>query len=112
MAALTTWVWAAAATGFLRMPHSHQLVPRAALQVHGTWLLAVVMVARAPDLVTGNGPTQIPVAALVVPVVAALATGYAVLASVVTVREPPSREPRTGHGGAGTIGVGGGPERP
>jgi hypothetical protein len=87
MAALTTWVWAAAATVFLCLPRSFRLQRRVALRVDVTWLVAAVLVARTPDLVTGTGTTEIPVAALVVPVLAALVTGYVVLGAVVGARD-------------------------
>ena len=78
LAAITVWVWTAIASGYAAMTPVHNA---------RDWLLAVGLVwgsmaaaaVLAPLMVTGSDPTQIPIAALVAPPVAAAVTGFLAL---------------------------------
>lgn len=80
IAALTVWVWAAVATGYLLMGtregrSSSPLVAGTSL----VWLAVLVATVFAPVLVTGTDPTRVPIAVFVAPVAGAIATGFLAL---------------------------------
>jgi hypothetical protein len=81
--ALTAWIWATAASGFLSLPRSSHLSTDAVTSIALVWGAALFMSVSAPELVVDDGATWIPVTACVAPAFAAVATGYVVLASVV-----------------------------
>jgi hypothetical protein len=96
LAAVLDWVWAAVATGYVAM------VGRA-VRGHGaggsdaaTFLVSMVAVWAAmavasifaPPLVTGTDPTQIPLVAILVPLIAMAATGFICLHAATTPRQP------------------------
>jgi hypothetical protein len=78
LAAITVWVWTGVASGYAAMTP---------VQDARDWLLAVGLVwgamaaaaVLAPSMVTGSDPTEIPIAALVAPPVAAVVTGFLAL---------------------------------
>jgi len=80
VAALSTWVWAMVATVFLRLPGT-EILPRETVRfVIGTWGATTLLAVTAPVIVVGQHANQIPLMACLAPALAALATGYALLA--------------------------------
>jgi hypothetical protein len=47
-----------------------------AVAIASIWLAVALTSIFAPDLVTGTDPTQVPIAAIISPVVGAIATGF------------------------------------
>lgn len=86
LAALTSWVWAAAATGFLSRTGRSRMAMRTVATVVYAWAAAGLLAATAPPVVTGTAPTVIPVTPVAAPAVACLVTGYAVLAALAPAR--------------------------
>jgi hypothetical protein len=79
IAAITVWLWAAVASGYAAMTP----VTNARDWLVGVGLVWAAMTAAAvlaPVMETGSDPTQIPIAALVAPPVAAVVTGFLALA--------------------------------
>ena len=79
IAAITVWLWAAVASGYAAMTP----VTNARDWLVGVGLVWTAMTAAAvlaPVMETGSDPTQIPIAALVAPPVAAVVTGFLALA--------------------------------
>ena len=78
IAAITVWLWAAVASGYAAMTP----VTDARAWLVGVGLVWAAMTAAAvlaPVMETGSDPTQIPIAALVAPPVAAVVTGFLAL---------------------------------
>jgi hypothetical protein len=78
LAAITVWLWAAVATGYAAMTP----VGNARDWLLGVGIVWAAMAAAAvfaPVMETGSDPTQIPIAALVAPPVAAAVTGFLAL---------------------------------
>jgi hypothetical protein len=90
LTALTAWVWAGVATGFLRLNPGPRLPRETTALVVGAWGVALFLSVTAPEVVVASGSTQIPVTACVTPALASVVTGYAVLASL---SHRPSRAP-------------------
>jgi hypothetical protein len=80
VAALTAWVWALLATVFLRLPRAASLPRQTVGFITGVWAAATVLAISAPAVMTGQDAAEIPLMACLTPVLAALATGYALLA--------------------------------
>lgn len=82
VAAITDWLWGAAAVGYLAF------VPRDRVSaVHGAavallWLSVAATSIAAPEFVTGSDPTRLPLAALIAPVVGTVVTGFLCLHAV------------------------------
>lgn len=82
IAAFTTWLWGAVASGavgttLLRFNDAGtpaQVRGQLAGFVAGLWAVAAVVAIFAPDMVTGSDPTRLPIAALLAPVTATVAT--------------------------------------
>jgi hypothetical protein len=82
VAAFGTWLWgvgstvmAASAWSALRRGGRAHLVRPLALGVVAVWALAALMAIFGPVVETGTDPTRLPIAALVAPVAATVATG-------------------------------------
>jgi hypothetical protein len=82
LVALTIWPWAAAAIGYVLMAGRRSRARELVLGVILVWAAAAVLVIAVPALVTGTDPTRIPLAALIVPAFAAVATGFLAIAHV------------------------------
>jgi len=82
LVALTIWPWAAAAVGYVLMAGRRGRARELVLGVILAWAAAAVLVIAVPALVTGTDPTRIPLAALIVPPFAAIATGFLAIAHV------------------------------
>jgi hypothetical protein len=96
LVALTSWIWALLATGFVVLAASFgRAVPRTAWRVYAAiaavaWIAAAAVAALAPSFVTGTDPTTIPLTGLIAPIVALIVTGYASVAVVGLETEPKS----------------------
>jgi hypothetical protein len=85
LAAITAWIWGLVATGYLvllaQIRDERNLDAaawrNAATAVAGIWLVTAVVAIFGPDLVTGSDPTEVPLAALIAPPFAAVATAMA-----------------------------------
>lgn len=80
MAAFTTWIWAAVASGYVLMGARGQRAGSGL--VVGTmaiWLLVFVATVFAPTMVTGTDPTTIPISVFIAPVAGAVTTGFLAL---------------------------------
>jgi hypothetical protein len=80
LVALTIWPWAAPAVGFVLMAGQRGRARELVLGVISVWAAVVVLVIAVPAMVTGTDPTRIPLAALIVPPFAAIATGFLAIA--------------------------------
>lgn len=82
LAGISDWIFAAAASGLLVTAHTRRRDPSravwlwVALLVGVVWMMVALTSIFCPSLVTGTDPTTIPLAALLAPVVGALATAY------------------------------------
>ena len=77
IAAITVWIWAALATAYTLM--SARQIPAAPgliVGVSAVWLAVAIAAVASPAMVTGTDPTTIPIAAMVVPIVGAVTTGF------------------------------------
>ena len=84
LAAMTDWLWAALATGFVLLAAVRPVFDRAqwvggAVSIVVIWLLVALVSIAGPQLVTGSDPTRIPLAAILSPIAALIATGYVAL---------------------------------
>ena len=88
LASFGNWFWGVIATGFVLMARRPRTAGRDVerslwltfgVAVVSIWLAAALAGIFAPDFVTGDDPTRIPFAAIVGPVAATLATGFAAL---------------------------------
>jgi len=78
IAAITVWLWAAVASGYAAMtPVTNARDWLVALGL--VWAAMTAAAVFAPVMETGSDPTQIPIAALVAPPVAAVVTGFLAL---------------------------------
>jgi hypothetical protein len=88
LTAITGWVWALLATGLVVMAPAVTTSDLArvwtvyAAAVALIWIAAAAVSIAAPPMVTGTDPTSIPLAGIVAPVVALVATAYATVAVV------------------------------
>ena len=88
LTAITGWVWALLATGLVAMAPAVTTGDRTrtwtvyAAVVSVIWIAAAVVAIAAPSMVTGTDPTSIPLAGILAPVVALVATAYATVAVV------------------------------
>ncbi|MFK4805880.1 hypothetical protein ACI3KX_08430 [Microbacterium sp. ZW CA_36] len=82
LVALTIWPWAAAAIGYVLMAGRRSRARELVLGVIFVWAAAVVLAIALPAMVTGTDPTRVPLAALIVPPFAAIATGFLAIAHV------------------------------
>lgn len=77
IAGITAWVWAVIASAYLvSAAHGRSVSTGAVVGTAAIWLTAVVGALAAPVLVTGTDPTRIPIVSILVPVLAAFATGF------------------------------------
>jgi len=76
VAAMTSWFWGALATGLVLILCRRDATAATALSVAAVWLVVTLVGILVPEMVTGSDPTRIPVAALLAPVVGAVATGF------------------------------------
>jgi hypothetical protein len=84
MAAMTGWLWALVATGFVLMGARAGHASRGlALGTAITWALVCVAVIFGPTMVTGSDPTTIPLTAMIAPIVGAFVTGFIALDNLV-----------------------------
>ena len=77
IAAITVWIWASLATGYTLM--SARQIPAApdlVIGVSAVWIAVLIAAVASPSMVTGTDPTTIPIAAMVVPIVGAVTTGF------------------------------------
>ena len=82
LVALTIWPWAAAAVAYVLMASRRSRARELVLGVILVWAAVAILVIAVPALVTGTDPTRIPLAALIVPPFAAIATGFLAIAHV------------------------------
>ena len=75
IALATVWVGAALATAYAVMTPRGESRASWTVAVCGVWVLTAVVGVLSPVLETGSDPTRIPLAVLIVPPVAAAATG-------------------------------------
>lgn len=76
IAAITDWVWGAAALGYLAFVDRDRLAPAHAIAVAVLWFAVAAASIGAPELVTGSDPTRLPLVALIAPVVGTIVTGF------------------------------------
>ena len=87
LAGALDWLWAAVATGYVLMadrdgdPHgpTRSGAGSFVLSVSAVWAATALASILAPPLVTGTDPTQIPLVAIMVPLVAMAVTGFVCL---------------------------------
>jgi len=86
LAAITAWLWALASTGYVALlailasDVDYGTAWRSfALTLIVVWLTASAVSIFGPELVTGTDPTRVPLAALIAPPAATLATGFVCL---------------------------------
>jgi hypothetical protein len=84
--AITIWMWAAVATGFVLFGAAFPARDRMSrwglpVAVLGIWGVVALVSVFAPTIVAGSDGTIVPVAGLFAPVAGAIATGYACLAA-------------------------------
>lgn len=96
----TSWIWGLFATGFVLLAATagRAMAPNAGLAyaavVGGAWIVAATLAILGPSFVTGTDPTSIPIAGLVAPIGALVATGYAtVLVAATTEADPRAARP-------------------
>ncbi len=95
LAAITAWIWGLAASGYLVMlafipdrPADAALWRGLVAAIAAVWLVGSALAILGPVLVTGSDPTRIPLAALIAPPVANIATACAcILAGVLRQKE-------------------------
>jgi hypothetical protein len=75
IAAMTVWPWTFAATAYVVMAARRASSVWLVWAVVAIWVSVLVAGVAAPVMVTGTDPTEIPMAALLTPIVGALATG-------------------------------------
>lgn len=75
LAMLTVWLWAAVATAYALMTPRRAPLATWSASVATLWALTALVAVLSPEMVTGSDPTQIPLAAIVAPPVAAVVTG-------------------------------------
>lgn len=80
LVALTIWPWAAATIGYVLMAGRRGRARELVLGVTIVWAAVAILVIAVPVMVTGTDPTRIPLAALIVPPFAAIATGFLAIA--------------------------------
>jgi hypothetical protein len=86
LAAITAWLWALASTGYVALlailasdVDDGTAWRSFALTLIVVWLTASAVSIFGPELVTGTDPTRVPLAALIAPPAATLATGFVCL---------------------------------
>jgi hypothetical protein len=77
--AMLSWFWGLVAVGYLAFVRTTYAGPALGLSVAILWLGVAVTSIFAPEMVTGSDPTQIPIAALVAPILGCLATAFLAL---------------------------------
>jgi hypothetical protein len=75
IAAMTVWPWTFAATAYILMAARRTTSAWLVWSVVAIWVSVFVAGVAAPLMVTGTDPTEIPMAALLMPIGGALATG-------------------------------------
>ncbi len=75
IALITVWVWAGLATAYAMMTPQRGSRASWTIAVAGVWISTLLVMVLAPVMVTGTDPTEIPLAVLVAPPVAAAVTG-------------------------------------
>ena len=97
IAALVNWFWGLIASAFVLVPAltrrqapDHPLWPVLAGTVVVAWVAVTLISIFTPRLVTGSDPTQIPLAAMIAPVVGAFVTACAAICA--TLLLPNGRE--------------------
>jgi len=80
LVAMTIWPWAAAAVGYVLMARRASRARELVIGVIVVWVAVAILVIAVPAMVTGTDPTSIPLAALIVPPFAAIATGFLAIA--------------------------------
>jgi hypothetical protein len=96
LAAFTTWLWGAAATGVVLWtmaklrpdPDARPIWVGYGIAVGAIWAIAAVAALALPSFETGTDPTKLPLAALLAPVGAFVLTGLAGIVSAVFRRPP------------------------
>ena len=78
--ALTVWLWASFATGFvLMLDRARRATWSSMAPIVVVWVVVAAAVAMGPVLTTGSDPTELPLVAMLVPVFGAIATAFAAL---------------------------------
>ncbi|MFZ0625541.1 MAG: hypothetical protein WAN34_03505 [Acidimicrobiia bacterium] len=73
------WIWAAVAIGYLAFVRRDRADMTLGISVAVLWLAVAVTSIAAPVFVTGTDPTQIPLAAMLAPVLGSIVTGFLAL---------------------------------
>jgi hypothetical protein len=76
LAGMMDWLWGLIAIAYLAFVRSERATVTLGLSVAILWLAVAVTSIASPSMVTGTDPTQIPIAALIAPIVGCLATGF------------------------------------
>ena len=80
MGAMTGWIWAIVATGYVIMGARGGRSSRGlVLGTVVTWFIVGVAVVFGPTMVTGTDPTTIPLTVLLAPIAGAVVTGFIAL---------------------------------
>ena len=80
LAALTIWLWTAAAVGYVLMAGGRSGSRDFVLGVAFVWAVVAILAVAVPTMVTGTDPTSIPIASLVAPPFGTVATGFLAIA--------------------------------
>ena len=74
--AITIWLWTLSATAYVLLASRAGGSVTMTVSTSAIWLAVVLVSLAAPVMVTGTDPTEIPLGAILAPVVGALATGF------------------------------------
>jgi len=76
MVAITVWLWTLSATAYVLLASRAGGSVTLTAATSAIWVAVLVVSLAAPMMVTGTDPTRIPLAAILAPVVGAVATGF------------------------------------
>ncbi len=79
LAGFVDWIWAAVTIGYLSFVRRDRADMALGMTVAVLWLAIAITSIAAPVLVTGTDPTQIPLAAMLAPVLGTIVTGFLAL---------------------------------
>ena len=79
LAGFIDWIWGAVAVGYLSFVRRERTDMTLGISVALLWAAVAITSVAAPVFVTGTDPTSIPIAALVVPIVGTIITGFLAL---------------------------------
>lgn len=103
LALLTGWLWACVASLYALLTPRRESRAGWTVSVVLVWTASAVVAILAPVLVTGSDPTRLPLAVLVAPPAAAVATGVLSLLQALGDGGRRSHEGTAGARGSGTL---------